>query len=170
MSLSRLRTLFFPAVLGSLMLLVGSLSLLPQAGLERCALCYSQRFLLAGYLLLGICALVHAPGRRGARRYALGLSGCAVLGGWLAARQVWLQGSYETVQACSVPLTALLDLPLEQLLQQLLLGVPSCSPIRWSFLDLTLPEWSLLAFLGLACLPLSYLLSYRFRRLTNQFT
>ncbi|MFS0828910.1 disulfide bond formation protein B [Pseudomonas phoenicis] len=170
MSLFRLRTLFLPAVLASLTLLVGSLSLLPQAGLERCALCYSQRFLLASYLVLGVCAMIHAPDRRSARRYALGLLGCAALGGWLAARQVWLQGSYETAQACSVPLTTLLDLPVGQLLQQLLLGVPSCSPIRWSFLDLTLPEWSLLAFLGLACLPLSHLLSYRFRRLTNQFT
>ncbi|MEZ0199289.1 disulfide bond formation protein B, partial [Pseudomonas qingdaonensis] len=37
----------------------------------------------------------------------------------------------------------------------------------WSFLDLTLPEWSLLAFLLLAVVPLSCLLAYRFRTLAR---
>ena len=46
-----------------------------------------------------------------------------------------------------------------------LLGGPDCNSLTWSFLDLTLPEWSLLAFLLLAALPLSYLLAYRFRTL-----
>ncbi|MCY1443901.1 Disulfide bond formation protein B [compost metagenome] len=51
--------------------------------------------------------------------------------------------------------------------KQLLLGGPDCHSLTWSFLDLTLPEWSLLAFLLLAVLPLSCLLAYRFRSLAR---
>ncbi|MDZ5604864.1 disulfide bond formation protein B [Pseudomonas sp. RP23018S] len=169
MSLSRLRTLFLPAALASLALLGGSLSLLPVSGIEGCGLCYSQRGVLGLYLLLSMCALAHTPSERGDRRYAWMLFMCAALGSWLAARQVWLQGGAWSMTACPAPVAALTELPVGQLAHRLLLGLPDCSPIRWSFLDLTLPEWSLLAFLALACLPLSYLLTNRFRDWVNEY-
>ncbi|WP_312933530.1 disulfide bond formation protein B [Pseudomonas sp.] len=169
MSLSRLRTLFLPAALASLAMLGGSFCLLPVTGIDGCALCYSQRGVLGLYLFISLCALGHTPGEGGDRRYASALVMSAALGCWLAARQVWLQGESWATTACAAPVAGLAELSMGQLLQQLLLGLPDCSPIGWSFLDLTLPEWSLLAFLALACLPLSYLLAGRFRYWMNEY-
>ena len=168
MSLARLRTLFFPAFLVSLTILLASLALESVAGRVFCALCYSQRVFLGAYMLLGIGAVIHAPGRRGYRVYALALLACAGVGAWLAARQVWLQGAHVAQVECQTPLATLAELPLSQALHRLILGGPECRPISWSFLDLTLPEWSLLAFLGLAALPLTYLLAYRLRTLLKE--
>ncbi|AIR89015.1 disulfide bond formation protein B [Pseudomonas cremoricolorata] len=165
MSLARLRTLFFPASLASLIVLVGSIKLESMVGLTPCALCYSQRALLGVYLLLGICAVIYSPSLRSDRNYARTLLLSAGLGAWLAGRQVWLQSESWSALSCPSPVPTLSELPLGQALYRLLLGAPECAPINWSFLDLTLPEWSLLAFLVLACLPLSFLLAQRLRML-----
>ena len=44
------------------------------------------------------------------------------------------------------------------LIAALLLGSADCAAITWSFFELSLPEWSLLAFLLLAALALARLL------------
>lgn len=165
MSLARLRTLFFIAFLASLTVLVASILLESVAGRVSCALCYSQRISLGLYVLLGICAVIHDPGQRAHRLYALAMLASAGVGAWLAARQVWLQGSGALHAECQTPLASLAEIPWGQALHRLMLGGPECRPISWSFLDLTLPEWSLLAFLGLAALPLSRLLTYRLQTL-----
>jgi disulfide bond formation protein DsbB len=51
---------------------------------------------------------------------------------------------------CQLPVTHLMQRPIGEIARLLLLGSPDCVSISWSFLDLTLPEWSLLAFLLLA--------------------
>ncbi|MNQ95057.1 disulfide bond formation protein B [compost metagenome] len=53
------------------------------------------------------------------------------------------------------------NLPLSQLLKVMVLGSPECVPINWSFLDLTIPEWSLLSFVLLAALPIFRLFAHR---------
>lgn len=53
------------------------------------------------------------------------------------------------------------NMPLGQVIKAMLLGSPECVPITWSFLDLTVPEWSLLVFVLLAALLLVRLLAYR---------
>ncbi|WP_449430622.1 disulfide bond formation protein B [Pseudomonas putida] len=164
---ARLRTYFLPACLASLAVLVASFLLEHGLGLLPCPLCFSQRLALGGYALLCLCALVHAPGAPGQRRYAQALLACAAVGAALAARHVWVQGAQEVFEGCPLPIAEVLAQPWGQAARQLLLGGPDCSSLAWSFLDLTLPEWSLLAFLLLAALPLTCLLAYRFRTLDS---
>lgn len=58
-----------------------------------------------------------------------------------------------------MPLGALIEQgSLADVLHAMLLGSADCASITWSFLDLSLPEWSLLAFLLLAALALARLL------------
>ncbi|MER2296318.1 MULTISPECIES: disulfide bond formation protein B [Pseudomonas] len=165
MSLASLRALFIPVCLASLAVLGASFYLESVLGLVPCALCFSQRVLLGMYALVCLCAAVHAPGTTGVRRYAQTALLCAFGGAALAARHVWVQGSVDASPMCWLPIGRMFELSWREAARQLLLGGPDCSSLAWSFLDLTLPEWSLLAFLLLAAVPLSCLLAFRFRSL-----
>ncbi|MGE7990738.1 disulfide bond formation protein B [Pseudomonas sp. NPDC089554] len=165
MSLVRLRTLFLPALLGSLATLLGSVLLETHIGLVPCPLCQSQRLLLMLYAMVCLFALLHAPGPAGERGYQAGALAFAVSGALLAGRHVWLQGEWSAQIECPQPFVPINDYNWREMLEWLFLGRADCTSINWSVLDLTVPEWSLLAFLLLASLPLSRLLAYRFRNL-----
>lgn len=163
---ARLRTYFVPACLASLAVLLASFHLEYALGLVPCPLCFSQRLLLGLYSLAGLCAVLHFPGPSGQLRYSRAMLAFAGSGALLAGRHVWLQGD-ETVHGCPLPFLQVLERSWSEAARQLLLGGPDCNSLTWSFLELTLPEWSLLAFLLLAALPLSCLLAYRFRTLSK---
>lgn len=162
---ARLRSFFLPACLAALAVLAASFQLENMPGLVPYPLCFSQRLLLAAYALLCLGALLQAPGLQGIRQYARATLGCSLAGALLAARHVWLQGAGTVMHVCPVPIGRVFEQSWSEAARQLLLGGPDCNSLTWSFLDLTLPEWSLLAFLLLAALPLSCLLAYRFRTL-----
>ncbi|BBH48622.1 disulfide bond formation protein B [Pseudomonas sp. KU43P] len=162
---ARLRTFFLPACLASLAVLVASFYLEATLGLMPCPLCFSQRVLLGVYAAICLSASVHVPGPLGIRRYAWVALGSSALGALLAARHVWLQGADHASHVCPLSIWRVFDQPWSEAARQLLLGGPDCSSLTWSFVDLTLPEWSLLAFLLLAMLPAACLLAYRFRTL-----
>ncbi|WP_043203271.1 disulfide bond formation protein B [Pseudomonas putida] len=164
---ARLRTFFLPACLAALAVLALSFHLENILGLMPCPLCFSQRLLLAVYALLSLAAVLQAPGARGIHHYARATLGCSLAGAVLAARNVWVQGGGGAIPVCPLPIGRVLEQSWSEAARQLLLGGPECSSLTWSFLDLTLPEWSLLAFLLLAVLPLSCLLAYRFRTLAR---
>ncbi|NIF19282.1 disulfide bond formation protein B [Pantoea sp. Cy-639] len=163
MSLACLRSFFLPAFLASMMVLVASFRLESVVGLMPCALCFSQRLMLALYAVVCLLAIVHGPGTAGLRRYAWLALLTALGGALLAGRHVWLQAEPLALEGCHRPVGQLLQRPLGEILHHFLLGSPDCVSISWSFLDLTLPEWSLLAFLLLAALPLGWLVAYRLR-------
>ncbi|WP_322366904.1 disulfide bond formation protein B [Pseudomonas sp. Teo4] len=163
---ARLRTYFVPACLASLAVLLASFHLEHVLGLVPCPLCFSQRLLLGVYSLVGLCAMLHFPGPYGQLRYSRAMLAFAVGGALLAGRHVWLQGE-EAAHSCPLPFMQVLERSWGEAARQLLLGGPDCNSLTWSFLELTLPEWSLLAFLLLAALPLSCLLAYRFRTLAK---
>jgi len=162
---ARLRTFFLPACLASLAVLVASFYLEVTLGLMPCPLCFSQRVLLGVYAAICLCAAVHAPGSVGVRRYAWAALASSCLGALLAARHVWLQGGDPASHACPSSACPVFEQPWREVARQLLLGGPDCSSLTWSFLELTLPEWSLLTFVLLATLPVVFLLAYRFRTL-----
>jgi len=162
---ARLRTFFLPGGFASAAVLLVSLRLESVLGLMPCSLCFSQRLLFGLYALVCLCALLHAPGEAGKRNYAVVALGCSAGGALLAARHVWLQGAGTVVDACLMPFGRMLEQSWDHVLKMLLLGGPDCTALTWSFVDLTLPEWSLLAFLSLSALPLSWLLAYRLRTL-----
>lgn len=164
MSLLCLRSFFLPALLASLAVLGESFRLESVASLVPCTLCFSQRLMLGLYALVCLLALLHCPGNRGQRGYAWAALLCSAGGALLAGRHVWLQAEPLAAADCHLPLPLLFERPVGEMLRMLLLGSPDCVSISWSFLDLTLPEWSLLAFVLLAALPLSRLVSHRLRQ------
>ena len=120
-------------------------------GLEPCPLCMVQRFFF--YLVAGVCliAALHGPGRIATIVYG-GLAALFALGGAATAgRQVWLQHlPADKVPQCGPDLAFMLkNLPLSRTLEKLFTGTGECAVVDWSFLGLSIAEWSLGWFLVL---------------------
>jgi protein dithiol:quinone oxidoreductase len=118
-------------------------------GLDPCPLCLVQR----GFFLfvLAIFALAAIHGRRkavyGASGFLFAAGGAAV-----ASRQVWLQHlPKDKVPQCGPDLYFMLEnFPLAQTLQKLFTGTGECAVVDWTFLGLSIAEWSLGWFVALA--------------------
>jgi disulfide bond formation protein DsbB len=121
-------------------------------GLEPCPLCILQRYAFVAAGVVGLAAALHGPrGRAGQRTYAALLAVTALAGLGVAARQVWLQHNPPPVAECGPGLEYMLEaFPLTQLLPALFQGSGDCAKVVWTFLGLSIPEWSLACFLGLA--------------------
>ena len=160
---NRSRSLNLLLFLGCSGLLAIGLYLEHAMGLEPCPLCIVQRiaFILIG--LVALLAFLHAPKERGAKVYA-GLNLLfAVLGGATAGRQIWLQTlPADQLPACLPSLEYMLEaFPFQDIVRAVLHGTADCAEVTWTFLTLSIPEWSLLAFLGCAAVALRQLLKRR---------
>jgi len=121
-------------------------------GLEPCPLCMVQRFFF--YLVAGVCliAAMHGPARTGSILYGALAALFAVGGAATAGRQVWLQHlPADKVPQCGPDLMYMLNnLPLSRTLEKLFYGSGECAKVDWTFLGLSIAEWSLLWFSALA--------------------
>ncbi|MFD2640775.1 disulfide bond formation protein B [Pseudomonas japonica] len=163
MPLACLRSIFFPAFLASVLILAGSFYLEHGLGLLACPLCQGQRLVLGAFSLTCLAALVQLSFRAGVRCHLWLCLVLALCGALLASRHVWLQDLSLSPEVSGLhSMTHLLahGTPAEWL-QSMLLGSAECVPITWSFLSLSVPEWSLLAFLGLALMMLFRLIPRR---------
>lgn len=160
MFLARSRSLFFLAFTASLLIMMAVLYLEFGVGLEPCPLCLVQRFFLVAFAAACLAAFIHSPGREGQYVY-WGLSSLfACLGALAASRQVWLQNSSMVPAEVCHPTIGhmLLSMPFGQVIESLLLGTADCVRIKWTLLEMSVAEWSLLAFAGMAVFTLIQLL------------
>lgn len=121
-------------------------------GLEPCPLCLVQRGFFYGVLVFLAAGALHGPRGVGKRIYA-GLAFLFAAGGAAAAsRQVWLQHlPADKVPQCGPDLQFMLqNFPLSQTLQKLVSGTGECAVVDWTFLGLSIAEWSLAWFVALA--------------------
>lgn len=133
-------------------------------GLQPCPLCIFQRVAIFATGLVFLVGAAHGP--RGGGRWVYGLLAfvTAGIGAGIAGRHVWLQSlPPDQVPACGPGLAYLLDImPWQQVMAKVLRGDASCADIQAGFLGLSLPGWTLVAFIGLALWALlSILLSNR---------
>lgn len=129
--------------------------------LTPCLLCHVQRALLLACALICLTAAVHGPTTlRTWHRYALALLVVALLGAGVAGAHIGSQTSPPEQLALAVTHVkegfSLLARPAwGGILEHALL---SCAEINWSLFGISLPEWSLLAFVGAILLALYLLL------------
>ncbi|MCZ6503469.1 MAG: disulfide bond formation protein B [Gammaproteobacteria bacterium] len=123
-------------------------------GLEPCPLCIFQRIAYIGIIIISFIGLIHGPGLTGIRLYSGLLSITSLTGAGIAARQVWLQHLPPgKVPECGPDLEYMMEVfSFAQTLQKVFTGSGECAVVDWTFLGLSIAEWSLLCFLGLACL------------------
>lgn len=154
LSLSRLfRFVFRPqlllllVVLYCVLLLVFAFVLVRVADLVPCPLCIVQRFF---YAFVGLSALAGYMGwwpRFSERIAGMSISFLALIGGAVAARHVYLQRFHaaDPSSGCAVSFGSFLDDFIFALG-----GTGNCAIIDWSFIGLSIADWSLMAFAGLA--------------------
>ena len=122
-------------------------------GLDPCPLCLVQRLFF--YAVLAVLALgaIHGSGRA---IYGI-LAALFALGGAAAAgRQVWLQHlPPDKVPQCGPDLYFMLEnFPLSRTLKTLISGTGECAAVDWTFLGLSIAEWSAAWFAALFCYAL----------------
>lgn len=122
-------------------------------GLEPCPLCIFQRLAFAAVAVVFLIGALHGPTHAGARRVygVLGLLATGI-GIAIAGRHVWLQHlPPDQVPACGPNLDYMLEaMPLAGVVRKVLTGSGECAKVDWTFLGLSMPEWSLVWFVLLA--------------------
>jgi disulfide bond formation protein DsbB len=120
--------------------------------LEPCPLCISQRI---AYMALGaifLLAALHNPGQLGRRIYGFLQFAAAATGAGIAARHIWIQANPDKVMVeCGVGFDYLFEsFPMQKALQLVFKGTGECSSIDWTWLGMTIPQLSLVAFAAFA--------------------
>jgi protein dithiol:quinone oxidoreductase len=131
--------------------------------LEPCPLCISQRI---GIFLTGLCFLVaflHNPGLIGTRRYAIIGAITALAGGTVSVRHVWIQHlPPDKVPECGPGLEYVFqNFPLADTIKLMLSGTGDCAKVDWTLFGMSMPAWTLVAFLMLATLSLLQFWNYK---------
>ena len=133
-------------------------------GLEPCPMCIVQRYALV--LVAVVAALTALASKR-----AWLLTGSALtllvagFGAFVAARQSWLQWYPPEMASCGRDFYGMIEtFPLQRAIPMIFKGSGDCTKIDWTFLGLSIANWSFLCFAGIALLMLALLLAQGRRR------
>lgn len=111
--------------------------------LEPCPLCMMQRIVFAVLGLEFLVLALFAPRRLGALVYGIVLLVTSLTGLGLASRHVWLQWYPPDIDTCTAPLLFQLErFPWLSVLNKALQATGDCARIDWTFLSLSIAQWS----------------------------
>ncbi|MAF16658.1 MAG: disulfide bond formation protein B [Marinomonas sp.] len=126
-----------------------------QMGLEPCPLCMFQRI---AFFAIGVVSLISAL--RGSiswhKKLAWPIVVLSLLGAGLAIRHLYLQNlPAEELPACLPGLSYMFEVfPWQEILEAMVMGTGECGDVVWTFLGLSIPGWTLVAFVGMALVNL----------------
>jgi len=122
-----------------------------------CPLCILQRVAFIAMMVVFLAGAIHGPRRTGAVIYSTLLVIIAVIGAGIATRHVWLQHlPKDRVPECGPGLEYMLNkFPLMQALEKVFRGSGECAEVGWTFLTLSIAEWSLAWFVLLGVLAVT---------------
>ncbi len=129
--------------------------------MQPCPLCISQRIAILITGIIFLIATLHNPSQKGIQRYAISGALAALVGASISARHVWIQNlPADEVPECSPGLSYIFEnFPLTETLKLMLNGTGECAEVLWTFLGLSIPSWTFIAFIGLAGLSLFQLIN-----------
>ncbi len=124
-------------------------------GLEPCPMCIVQRYAL---VLVGIVAGITALATRKSL-LVIGLGLMTVLSGlgaFVAARQSFLQWYPPEIASCGRDLYGMIEtFPLKRAIPMIFKGSGDCTKIDWTFLGLSIANWSFVCFVVIAALAIA---------------
>ena len=145
--LNRPRLPFFGLFLVGSGLLAFGLYLQHVVGLEPCPMCIMQRYAFAGAIAVGLIGGLHGSVGGARRVYGVLISLFALAGGGVATWQSWLQRQPPNLAECGPGLEYMMEsFPLTEVLPMIFRGAGDCSAIDWTFLGLSIANWSLVSF------------------------
>lgn len=129
---------------------------------EPCPMCIIQRYAFVAVGLIALIAALHNPRLLGRRIYAGLLAVTAGAGLFVAFQQSWLQLHPPKVVECGPDLAYMINSgPLGQVLPKIFRGDGDCANIDWTFLGLSVANWSGICFAVLIVIALSLMLRWR---------
>ncbi|MFT3759497.1 disulfide bond formation protein B [Thauera sp.] len=141
------RALYFALFATAIGLLGFGLYLQHVKGLEPCPMCVMQRYAFLAVALIALVGGIHGPTRAGSRIYAALIGLGALLGGGIAARQSWMQLYPPAIPECGPGLEFMLEsFPLGEALPMIFRGAGDCTAVDWTFLGMSIANWSLVSF------------------------
>jgi disulfide bond formation protein DsbB len=140
---------------GCVAMLAFGLYLQHVVGLEPCPMCIVQRYALALVALVaGVTAFFSTKWliMAGSAKTLL----LAGFGAFVAARQSWLQWYPPEQASCGRDFYGMIEtFPLQRVIPMIFKGSGDCTKIDWTFLGLSIANWSFLCFTGIALLMLA---------------
>lgn len=120
--------------------------------LDPCPLCMVQRYII---ILLGLACLVaflHNPQKRGKISYSIVQLALCAGGAAASGRHVWLQNApTDKIPECFPGIeTIFARNPFFDALAIVFGGTGECAEVSWTFLGLSIPGWTLVAFVCFA--------------------
>ena len=133
-------------------------------GLEPCPMCIVQRYALV--LVAVVAGLTALSGKKGVL-----VSGSVLMllasgfGAFVAARQSWLQWYPPEVASCGRDFYGMIEtFPLKRAIPMIFKGSGDCTKIDWTFLSLSIANWSFISFVVIALVALVLALRQAGRR------
>lgn len=120
--------------------------------LQPCPLCISQRIVIFVLGVVFFIAAIHNPSKNGRIIYAVLGAITALIGASVSARHVWIQNMpKDEVPECGPGLNYIFEnFPLMETVKLMLNGTGECAEVLWTFLGLSIPAWTFVAFVVLA--------------------
>lgn len=116
--------------------------------LDPCPLCMVQRIAVILVAIACLAAFLHNPGQRGKLTYSIIQLVICIAGAAAAGRHVWLQNApSDKVPECFPGIeTIFARNPFFDALAIVFGGTGECAEVAWTFLGLSIPGWTLVAF------------------------
>jgi disulfide bond formation protein DsbB len=126
-------------------------------GLEPCPMCIVQRYaLILVAIVTGLTAFADKKGLQMTGSFVTLL--LAGFGAFVAARQSFLQWYPPEVASCGRDFYGMIEtFPLKRAIPMIFKGSGDCSKIDWTFLGLSIANWSFLCFTAIALVMLALL-------------
>ena len=135
---------------GCIAMLAFGLYLQHGVGLEPCPMCIVQRYALV--LVAVVAGITALSGKKGVL-----VSGSVLMllasgfGAFVAARQSWLQWYPPEVASCGRDFYGMIEtFPLKRAIPMIFKGSGDCTKIDWTFLGLSIANWSFISFVVIA--------------------
>ena len=139
-------------------LLAFGLVLQHVTGLEPCPMCIVQRYAM---ILVAVAAGLSAAfkGRGAAMTGGTLIVLAGGFGAFTAARQSWLQWNPPEVASCGRDFYGMIEnFPLKRAIPMIFKGSGDCTKVDWTFLGLSIANWSFICFVVLGALLIALLL------------
>ncbi|WNO08985.1 disulfide bond formation protein B [Teredinibacter sp. KSP-S5-2] len=154
--LTKPRNILLIVYLGCIGLMMGAMYFQHILKLEPCPLCITQRVFV---ISVGLVAFGFWYSNPKTSLLKIGFALNVLLaagGGSIAIRQLWLQSlPEELAPACGPSLTYMFEtLPFWNAISVLFAGDGNCAEVVWTLFGISIPGWTLVAFIGLCFIHL----------------
>ena len=122
-----------------------------QMGLEPCPLCMLQRIV---FFCVGVVSLVSAltANEKARKIFSWLVVVLSFAGAALAIRHLYLQSlPMDELPACLPGLSYMFEVfPWQEIMQAMVMGTGECGDVVWTLFGISIPGWTLVAFIGMA--------------------